>query len=1072
MGPLSRSLSAMQCPKCGEQNSESARFCQACGNALAPPEPEPEQPVEGRKTVSLVFCDLTGSTALGDKMDPESLRRVITRYFNDMKQVLIRHGGTVEKFIGDAVMAAFGVPTMHEDDALRAVRAAVEMQQTIEEMNLDLELEWGVGLKARIGVNTGEVIAGDASEGHGFVSGDPVNVAARLEQTAPPGEILIGVDTYKLVRDAVEVEEVEPLELKGKPEPVPAYKVTGVIPHALGVSRNLEAPLIGRDRELKLITEAFDRAHTQGSCELVTLFGAAGAGKSRLTGEFISTVSGDFTVLQGRCLPYGEGITYFPIAEAIKGAVDIVDSDSPSKAQEKIAQHLPEGEEASLVAQRLSSLIGLTEETLDTQELFWAVRKLLEALGRKSTLIVVLDDMHWAEPTLLDLIEYLAGFSQGVPMLILCLARKDLLDNRPTWGQGATSIILEPLVPEQVHQLIANLVGGGDGFPDNVKQRIVEAAEGNPLYVEEMLKMLIDERVLAKEDGRWTLTRELQDVSIPPTIHALVAARLDRLGPQEQAVTQRASVIGKTFWWGAVSHLSPETHRPRVGHHLQTLSRKELVMPDVSSFAGEDAFRFAHIMIRDAAYQAMSKETRGELHEQFAQWLLDRAGDREREYEEILGYHFEQAFKLRDELGKSDEKTEALQKEAVERLASAGTKAFNRSDMPAAANLLGRAARLLPIRDAQRADLTLMWIDALIEIGQLDQARELVEQLQKVGKATKDERIEARADLHATLIRSYTDVEGWRDHARSEVDRLIPILEKHSDHIGLARAHVLIGLTCWDEYKLGDAEKAYQTALEHARASEEKSHDEAKIQASLTAILFWGPTPVEKAIEIATAITEESGGSRLVLATVRIRTGALKAMAGDFDEGRELVAAGRAEFVELGQSFQDARASQEAALVEMFAGDPAAAEKELRAGISALEAMGEKAYLSTSAALLARALNAQERYEEAEEATKVSEEAAGDDPSMKAEWGPARAVSLAHRGQLEEAEKMARETLELASEPEDPLIRGYALYSLAEVLIFADKTAEAKPLLDEALALYEGKGVVPLVEQVKNLQFS
>lgn len=1058
------------CPKCGEQNQDTARFCQACGTPLAPSEPEPELAPESRKTVSLVFCDLTGSTALGDKMDPESLRRVITRYFNEMKQVLVRHGGTVEKFIGDAVMAAFGVPVVHEDDALRAVRAAVEMQQTMEDMNLDLELEWGVGLKARIGVNTGEVIAGDASAGHGFVSGDAVNVAARLEQTAPPGEILIGVDTYRLVRDAVEVEEVEPLELKGKPEPVPAYKVTGVVPHALGVSRNLEAPLIGRDRELALITEAFDGAHTQGSCELVTVFGAAGAGKSRVTQEFISQIEGEVNVLQGRCLPYGEGITYFPVAEAIKGATGIVDSDSPSKAREKLAVHLGEGEEATLICQRLSALIGLTDEPADTQEIFWAVRKFLEALGRKSTLIFVLDDMHWAEPTLLDLIEYLAGFSQGVPMLILCLARKDLLDTRPTWGQGATSIILEPLTPGDVTLLIGNLVGGREGFPDGVTRKIVAAAEGNPLYVEEILKMLIDDRALEKQDGRWAIAGELGDFSIPPTIHALVAARLDRLGPSEQSVTQRASVIGKTFWWGAVSRLTPESQRGRVGHHLQTLSRKELVLPDVSTFAGEDAFRFAHIMIRDAAYQAMSKELRADLHEEFARWLLERAGEREREYEEILGYHFEQAYRLRDELGKSDEKSDKLAEEARGRLTQAGTRAFARSDMPAAANLLSRAAKLLPIRDPRRAELTLLWIDALIELGELAQAQELVEQLQKVGKATKEAGIEARADLDAALIRSYTDVEGWRDHARAEVERLIPIFEGNDDHDGLARAHFLVAQAFWDEYKMGDAEKALQEALRHSRTGETKSHDEAKILSALSAILFWGPTSAEKAVEVAEGIIEESGGNRVVKATSQLRTGGLLAMLGRFEEARELIARARAMFEELGQSFRLAQSSHDVGMVELLAGDPVAAEKELRAGIAAFIAMGEKAFLASSGAMLARALNDQGRYEDAIEATSLSEESAGDDPSMKGEWGPARAVALARSGKVDEAEVVAREALEQAAEPEDVLIRGYALEGLGEVLIAAGKPDEAKPLLQEARRLYEGKGVVPLIERVTALQ--
>ena len=1060
----------MRCDNCGEQNSDSAKFCQACGAKLAALEPEAEAPVESRKTVSLVFCDLTGSTALGDKMDPEALRRVITRYFNEMRQVLVRHGGTVEKFIGDAVMAAFGVPTVHEDDALRAVRAALEMQQTMEEMNLDLELEWGVGLQARIGVNTGEVIAGDPSAGHGFVSGDAVNVAARLEQAAPPGSILIGVDTYRLVRDAVHVEEVEPLELKGKPEPVPAYKVTGVIPHALGVSRNLEAPLIGRDRELALIAEAFDRTHTQGSCELVTLFGPAGAGKSRVTAEFIDRIEGDVTVLQGRCLPYGEGITYFPIAEAIKEAAGIDVADSSSTAMDKIARYLDEGDEATMIRERIAALIGLAEDVLDNQELFWAVRKFLEALARTNTVIVVLDDMHWAEPTFLDLVEYLAGFAQGMPILILCLARKDLLDSRPGWGQDGASVLLEPLTPEQVHQLISNLVGESAGFPEVARRRIVEAAEGNPLYVEEILRMMIDDRVLERQEGHWVLMRELEDVSVPPTIHALVAARLDRLAPQEHAVAQRASVIGKTFWWGAVTHLSPDAARPRVGHHLQTLTRKELVAPDTSTFAGEDAFRFAHTMIRDASYQGMSKEIRAELHDRFAGWLLERVGDREREYEEILGYHFEQAFKLRDELGHADERMEELRREAVSRLSFAATRAYRRTDMPAAANLLGRSARLLEIRDPERAELTLLWIDALVELGELAQAKELAEQVKKVGKAIKNEWIEARADLEAARLSSYTDVEGWRDRARSEMERITPILQKHDDHSGLALGLWLVAQSYWDEYKLSEAEKALEDGLLHVREGGERSHYEGKILSALSAVLLWGPAHSAKAAEIADALIEQSGGNLTVQAYSRLRTGVLKAMLGEFEEARELIRGARAAYEELGQSFPLVRSSHEAGMMELFADDAVAAEKEFRAGIAGLEAMGEKAYLASSVAMLGRALLAQERWDEAIEATKVSEESAGDDPSMKGEWGPVRAVALANKGELEAAEKMAREALEVAAQPEDVLIRGYALLGLGEVLLAAGKAEEAKPVLDEALALFEGKGVVSLVAKIKGLQ--
>jgi class 3 adenylate cyclase/tetratricopeptide (TPR) repeat protein len=1054
------------CPKCGESNADAARFCQSCGSPLAPPVEEEVVAGEVRKTASLVFCDLTGSTALGEKMDPEALRRIVTRYFNDMEQVLTSHGGTVEKFIGDAVMAVFGVPMIHEDDALRAVRAAVEMQQAIEDMNLDLELEWGVGLKARIGVNTGEVIAGDPSAGHGFVSGDAVNVAARLEQAAPPGEVLIGEPTYRLVRDAVKVESVERLELKGKSERVPAYKLVEVIPHALGTSRRLDSPLVGRERELTLLTETFDRAVGQGSCELITVFGAAGVGKSRLTAEFIASVEDRVTVAHGGCLPYGEGITYWPIAEAIKGLCGITEADTAAQAQTKIGAFLPEGGEAALVGERIAAAIGLTEATPDTQETFWAVRKFLEALSRERPLLVIFDDIQWAETTMLDLIEYLAGFSQGAPMLLLCPARKDLLDTRPSWGTTSTVIRLEPLTPDDVARLVENLLGQAR-LPEQVGRRIVEAAEGNPLYAEEILRMMMDDGLLVQEDGHWHPAGDVSDLSIPPSIQALVAARLDRLGRNEQAVTQRASVIGRTFWWGAVSELSPEALRPRVGHYLQTLVHKELVLPDQSSFAGEDAFRFGHIMIRDSAYLGMPKELRSELHEQFASWLEKKAGDRIIEYEEILGYHLEQAFKLREELGASDERTEELGRQAVERLASAGQRAFARADMPAAANLLGRAARLLPIRDPQRSELSLNLSDALMEIGELKEAGAVIEQITKVATATKDERMLARASLQHCWLRSYTDVEGWKEQALAETERLIPLFESASDQFGLARSHYLRAQIHWDDYRLVDAEKALEQALFHAREGGEKTHDEAKILSSLTATLFWGPMPVSQALTICDEIVEQGGGNRFVQATALLRTAGLRAMSSEFDEARASVARARSILSDLGQAFSLARSTHEAGLVELLAGDGPAAEKEFRSGLEALETRGEKAFLATSAALLARALYEQDALDDAESFTRASEEAAGDDPAIKAEWGPTRAKVLARRGQLDEAETLAREALAIASEPDDVLVRGHALEGVAEVLLLADNKADAKPLLEEALALYEKKQVAPLIEKVR-----
>jgi class 3 adenylate cyclase/tetratricopeptide (TPR) repeat protein len=1055
------------CPNCGEANQDTARFCQACGTPLAPPAEEVSPAGESRKMVTLVFCDLTGSTALGEKMDPEALRRVITRYFNEMKAVLTRHGGTVEKFIGDAVMAAFGIPVLHEDDALRGVRAAVEMQQAMEEMNLDLELEYGVGIKARIGVNTGEVIAGDPGQGHGFVSGDAVNVAARLEQTAPPGEVLIGEPTYRLVRDAVKVEAVEPLELKGKSERVPAYRMVEVIPHALGTSRRLDSVIVGRDEELAQLLQVFDTAVAEGACRLVTVFGAAGVGKSRLTSEFLTSLDGRVTVLTGRCLPYGEGITYWPISEAIKDHCDIKESDTAATAKEKVAGLLSDVDDSSLIVERIAAAIGLSDETPDTQETFWAVRRLFEELGRDKPLVFVCDDIHWAEPTMLDLIEYLAGFSRGVPMLLLCPSRKDLLDTRPSWGSDSTTISLEPLDESHVARLIENLLVDAH-LPDGVRRQITAAAEGNPLYVEEILRMLIDDRLLEEHEGHWKVVGDIADLTIPPSIQALVAARLDRLGPNERAVTQRASVIGKTFYWGAVSELSPEALRTRVGHYLQSLIRKELVLPDESNFAGEDAFRFGHIMIRDAAYQGMPKELRAELHERFAGWLQEKTGDRAKEFEEILGYHLEQAYRLREELGPLDEHGEELGRQAVELLSVSGNKAFARTDMPAAVNLLGRAAKLLPIRDPRRLELSLTLSDALMEVGELQEAGEVIEQILKVAKVLKDTGMEARASLQRSLLRSYTDVENWKDEARKETERLIPVFEELGDDFGLARSQFLLAQVHWDDYKMAAAEQALEQALAHARAGG-NSHDEAKILSSLSATVFWGPTPADKAIAVCEEIMEKSGGNRFVQATCMLRTAGLQAMRGEFDEARALVGRARAIFNDLGQAFPLARSTHEAGLIEIFAGNPKGAEDEFREGIAALETMGEKAFLATSAVLLSQALYDQARFDEAETFNEMGEEASGDDPAMKAEWGPVRALILAQRDQFDAAIKLANEALAIASEPDDVFVRGTALQALGEALLLAGKKEEAAVPLREALQMYEAKGVAPIVEKVTNM---
>ena len=441
---------------------------------------------EQRKTVTVLFCDVTGSTELGERLDPEALRALLARYFERTKTIVERHGGTVEKFIGDAVMAVFGVPVLHEDDALRALRAAVEIRDAFPEL----------GIEGRVGVATGEVVTGTEER---LATGDAVNIAARLEQAARPGEILIGWESYRLTRDAAEVEKLEPLELKGKARPVAAYRLLSVHGEE-GFRRHGLAPMVGRAREQRQLASVWERTTSERACELFTILGAAGVGKSRLVAEFLDSLD-DTLIVRGRCLPYGEGITYWPVAEVLG--------------------QLPEAEPEPVAAETIRALLGDKQLVTSSEEIAWAFRKHLEVVASDRPLVCVFDDLHWGEETFLDLVEHVADLSRGTPILLLCMARPDLLDRRTGWGGGkinTTTVLLEPLSSEESERLIANLAD----LDESLRTRVREAAEGNPLFVEEMVALL-------EESGGGT-------VMVPPTIQALLAARLDQLDSAERAV--------------------------------------------------------------------------------------------------------------------------------------------------------------------------------------------------------------------------------------------------------------------------------------------------------------------------------------------------------------------------------------------------------------------------------------------------------------------------------------------------------------------------------------------------------
>jgi class 3 adenylate cyclase/tetratricopeptide (TPR) repeat protein len=1047
------------CPSCGEENSDRARFCQKCATPLT----EPERPSESRKVVTVVFADVTGSTALGERLDPEALRRVMGRYFEEMSAVIERHGGTVEKFIGDAVMAVFGIPQLHEDDALRAVRAADDMRQALEVLNFDLERDHGVGLAARIGVNTGEVVAGDPASGQRLVTGDAVNVAARLEQAASPGQILLGEATFRLVKDAVDVEATEPLDLKGKASPVPAFRLRAIREGRAGHARHLDAAMVGRDKEIELLGGALDRVLAERRSHLFTLLGSAGVGKSRLVQEFVST-PGRARVLRGRCLSYGEGVTYFPLLELVQEAAGVERTDDLATARSRLTALVDGAEDRDRIVSLTAGLLAWGEPVA-AQDGYWGVRKLFEHLARERPLIVVFDDIHWAEPAFLDLIEYLADWTRDAQVLVLCVARPELLEIRTDWAGGkmnSTTILLEPLVADEASRLVDNLLGRAD-IPPAARSRILEAAEGNPLFVEEMLSMLIDDGLLRFDEGGWRAVEDLANIAVPPTIQLLLAARLDRLDAEERAVMERGAVEGKVFHAGAVTTLAPEALRPQVRSRLLALARKELIRPDRAEFAGEDAFRFRHLLIRDAAYQAMPKKQRAELHQRFAAWLERAAGERLAEYEEILGYHLEQAYRYRVELGPSDETITELGRAAATHLITSAERARERGDVAGAGTLLRAAVDVGDGRLRARAqfELAVTLFDAIDFVACREVAVQAVESAHDAG----DRVYEARAKLILAEAHAQVDPTYTLGRVRDEAETALNDLQRLGDDAGVVQATLSLALMAFFQGQCGRSIEITRRLLD--RAPSLPFSDRRRIATNLAIGSYFGPATVDDAFganELAMGLVGDSLVARAELHNAR---SALWAMQGRVEEWRAETERADRLFEELPPELvaNMAQARGEAA---RFLGDWELAERGFRLGVERFDAVGETGFNSTMTALLAGVLCDLERFDEAEANVNRSRElSAEDDFASQAAWRMAQARVLSHRGKHAEAVALADEAVAinqttdyLTWQAESDEVRG-------TVLANAGRLEEARAAFGRSLERFERKGVVPAVDRVQ-----
>jgi len=1028
--------------------------------AFRPPAAGPEIPEpEVRKPVTVLFADLVDSTRMSRQLDPEALRHLLLSYFEQMRTVIERHGGLVEKFIGDAVMAVFGVPVVREDDALRAVRAAVEMREALATLNQDLEETWGVRLDARIGVNTGEVVASEHQQGHLLVTGEVVNLAKRLEEAAATSEILISHATHRLVRDAVVAEPVSGRVVKHD-ETLDAVRVTGVRALAPGRARRLDSPLVGRMQQLSTLRSVFASTRQNHTCHLLTVLGPAGIGKSRLVQEFVGEIGDEASVLTGHCLPYGEGITYWPLTEIVREILGPQATSDPETSSAAIADLLPGEEKAPLIAELILEALGLgSTGTGSGEATSWAVRKLFEALAQRRPLVVVFDDLQWAEPTFIDLVDYLAELSRGAPMLLICMARLELLDNYPDWAGGklnATSLLLEPLNDGDCRKLIANLLGHGR-LPPEAETQIAEAADGNALFAEELLAMLIDDELLAWDGERWVASGGLPAMRVPQTINTLLAARLEGLPRDERALLVLASVEGTQFHCSAIRELAPEAPEAFLDRSLAALVRRDVIRPDRSNFAGDEAYRFRHLLIRDAAYRSLSKAKRAAHHEGLAAWLERMAADRLGEYEEIVGYHLEQAHRCLVELGSTGSKTRLLGERASQRLEQAGRRALARSDLPAAIGLLERAASLCADDVSRRAGLLPELGGALIEAGRLSEADWVLEEARLVAARTGDERAESRVLVQLQFLRLLHVTEGGAEEAARAVERVIPIFERHDDQQGLCSARRLEAWLHWNEARATAAARAWEQAAVHAgRAADE--HARAEILTWIASSLWFGPTPVLEAIRRCQEIRGEVSGHLESEALTLRHLAGLHAMNGRFALARSLVATSNGVFEDLGLSL-NAATSQTEALIEMLAEDSAAAEASLRTGFDALTEMGEQAFLSTTAAFLARAVFAQNRIDEAEELAQLSAglAAAGDLLTQVLGRG-VQARVLARRGRLTEAEGLAREVVSLAERSDFVVYRGDALVDLAHILLDSGRTDEAAAAAAAGLHLHEQKG--------------
>ena len=968
----------------------------------APAEVAGRPPQLARKVVAVCIVEVL----VDEELDVEAARGVVSRGLASLEEIVLRHGGTVEQLLGEEAVAVFGLPAAHEDDALRAMRSAVELRDALG------------ALTVRAAVETGEVLVGEDGR---VLSGGALTTARRVKEAATEGEILVGPTAAAQTTGAAWTEPSSG-----------AHRLLELVQGASAIPRRPDAPLVGRRAELERLVLAVRQSAAESSCRRVVVVGEPGVGKTRLAAELVGAIENEARVLTGRCVPYADGATYLPLVDVVRHMTG--GGDDLGGAVHAVLDGNPDGEQA---AARLADALSGTG-SVDSGDVFWAARALLEALARERPLVVVLEDVHWAEPTFLDLLEYLVGWSRGAPIALLCLARPELLDERPAWA--ADAIPLRPLSEDETADLL-------DALPESLaldadaRVAVVAAAEGNPLFLEQFAAHALD--------------GPLRAGSVPASLESLLASRLDSLNPGERAVLERAAVVGREFTRASVDALAPDETRGAAATALMALVRRRLVRPDTERT--DDAFQFDHALIRDATYAAVAKAERARLHEQLARWL-----DRNDELDEIVGHHLEQGVLNRREIG---DEAEVLAAQASERLARAGERAAWSRDHRAAVSLLARAIALLHETQPRRLELECLVSVPLKNLWEWRRALEFLEDVARRAVEIGNRRLELRARVEQVwplIVAGRTDA----DMTMRLLQEAVRVCEAENDLLGVARAWATL-VTVESRFR-----QRYDAALDAAmRAADcfERYGVPGVADGLIVDVMTDGAVPVEEAVAYCESRLEEAHIPRSLGATILMQLASLKGLTGKFEESRDLLDGARSRCLEVGEEVHIATVgSLVAAKVELLAGNTQKAEAVAESGLEEATAREDRVWQAQFLGPLAEAAVLNGRYERALDLSDQIRHAAIDTDLFHAlSWRFPQTLALAGLGRTEEAEQLARGTIAIV-DPSDNLVgRGEARVVLADVLSATGRIEEAAVLAEEAAALFGTKGATLLEQRAR-----